>query len=85
MKTSVPLNFGLSWHQGNTETPAPVETPQEEVREPVPDNDSEQYPEDEVPEEEEEEDEEDEEDDSDEGDYKVRPLSFSIKLMLGGS
>uniref|UniRef100_A0A8P4GRW0 Glucosidase 2 subunit beta n=1 Tax=Dicentrarchus labrax TaxID=13489 RepID=A0A8P4GRW0_DICLA len=38
--------------------------------EPVSDNDSEQYPEDDIPEEEEEEDEEDEDDDPDEADYK---------------
>lgn len=55
------------------------------MREPVPDNDSEQYPEDEIPEEEEDDDEEDEDDDPDEGDYKVSPLSFSINLMLDDS
>uniref|UniRef100_A0A667Y4U8 Glucosidase 2 subunit beta n=1 Tax=Myripristis murdjan TaxID=586833 RepID=A0A667Y4U8_9TELE len=56
------------------DTPAPVETPQEEVREPVPDNDSEQYPEDDIPEEEEEEEEEEEDDDDpDEEDDKIPP------------
>uniref|UniRef100_A0A8P4GII7 Glucosidase 2 subunit beta n=1 Tax=Dicentrarchus labrax TaxID=13489 RepID=A0A8P4GII7_DICLA len=60
--------------EANADTPAPVETPQEEMREPVSDNDSEQYPEDDIPEEEEEEDEEDEDDDPDEADYKVSPL-----------
>uniref|UniRef100_A0A8C4HYN6 Glucosidase 2 subunit beta n=1 Tax=Dicentrarchus labrax TaxID=13489 RepID=A0A8C4HYN6_DICLA len=44
--------------EANADTPAPVETPQEEMREP----------------EEEEEDEEDEDDDPDEADYKVSPL-----------
>lgn len=50
-----------------------METPQEEMREPVSDNDSEQYPEDDIPEEEEDDDEEDDDDDPDEGDYKVSP------------
>lgn len=71
MKVSAPLNLWLSWHQANADTPAPVDTPQEEIREPVPDNDSEQYPEDDIPEEEEEDDDEDEDDDPDEVDYKV--------------
>lgn len=63
-----------------------METPQEEMREPVADNDSEQYPEDDIPEEEEEEeDDEEDDDDPDERDYKVCPLSFSIKLMLDDS
>lgn len=70
----------LSWHQAKA--PAPVETPQEEMREPVSDNDSEQYPDDDIPEEDEEDDEEDEDDDPDEADYKVNPLNFSVKLML---
>lgn len=48
---------------------APGEAPQEEVPEPASDNDSETYPEDDVPEEEEEE--EDEDDDDYEEDYKV--------------
>lgn len=55
-----------------------METPQEETKEPVPDNDSEQYPEDDIPEEEEEEDEDDDDEDPDEADYKVSPLSFCI-------
>uniref|UniRef100_A0A4W6C1F6 Glucosidase 2 subunit beta n=1 Tax=Lates calcarifer TaxID=8187 RepID=A0A4W6C1F6_LATCA len=54
--------------------PPPVETPQEEMREPVSDNESEQYPEDpDIPEDEEEDDEEDEDDDQDDGDYKPPP------------
>lgn len=66
--------------------PPPVETPQEEMREPVSDNESEQYPEDpDIPEDEEEDDEEDEDDDQDDGDYKVSPQSFSIKLILDDS
>ncbi|KAM7387100.1 hypothetical protein PAMA_009631 [Pampus argenteus] len=59
-----------------TKAPAPVETLPEEIRESVPDNDSEQYPEDDIPEDEEEEDEEDEDDDDDdpdEADYKRPP------------
>lgn len=52
------------------DTPAPAETPQEE---PVSDNDSEQYPEDDIPEDEEEEDEEDEDDEQEDGDYKAPP------------
>ncbi|XP_026180450.1 glucosidase 2 subunit beta [Mastacembelus armatus] len=50
--------------------PAPVETAQEEIREPVSDNDSEQYPEDDITEDEDDDDEEDEDDDPDDGDYK---------------
>ncbi|XP_003964886.2 glucosidase 2 subunit beta isoform X1 [Takifugu rubripes] len=50
---------------------APGEAPQEEVPEPASDNDSETYPEDDVPEEEEEE--EDEDDDDYEEDYKSPP------------
>ncbi|CAK6971179.1 glucosidase 2 subunit beta [Scomber scombrus] len=53
--------------------PAPVETPQEEMREPVPDNDSEQYQEDDIPEEEEEDDEEEDDDDADDADFKSPP------------
>lgn len=63
-------------YQAGTDSPAPVETPQEEIREPVSDNDSEQYPEDDIPEEEEDDDEEDEDDETDDGDYKVRPRKF---------
>lgn len=55
-----------------------METPQEEMREPVSDNDSEQYPEDDIPEEEEDDDEEDDDDDADDADYKVRPPCFFI-------
>ncbi|KAF3846184.1 hypothetical protein F7725_003262 [Dissostichus mawsoni] len=66
-------NGYLSWQQANTETPAEVETPGEEIREPPSDNESEQYPEDDIPEEEEEDDEEDEEEDQDDGDYKSPP------------
>ncbi|TNN70014.1 Glucosidase 2 subunit beta [Liparis tanakae] len=53
--------------------PAPVETPPEEVREPESDNDSELYPEEDIPEEEEDDEEEDEEDDSDDRDFKSPP------------
>ncbi|XP_029945310.1 glucosidase 2 subunit beta [Salarias fasciatus] len=60
--------------ESNPDTPVPLETPPEE-REPVPDNDSDQYAEDEVPEEDEEDEEEDEDDDSDDGDYKVPPTT----------
>ncbi|XP_010775749.1 glucosidase 2 subunit beta isoform X2 [Notothenia coriiceps] len=59
--------------EANTETPAEVETPGEEIKEPPSDNDSEQYPEEDIPEEEEEDDEEDEEEDQDDGDYKQSP------------
>ncbi|XP_054463486.1 glucosidase 2 subunit beta [Anoplopoma fimbria] len=57
------------------DTPAPVETPPEEIREPDNDNDSEQYPEDDIPDEEEDEDEEDEDDDQDDRDYKSPPTT----------
>uniref|UniRef100_A0A671V3C0 Glucosidase 2 subunit beta n=1 Tax=Sparus aurata TaxID=8175 RepID=A0A671V3C0_SPAAU len=65
----------------NADIPAPVETPQEETREPVPENDSEQYPEEDIPEEEEDDDEEDEDEDPDDGDYKVSPVRISIRFM----
>lgn len=65
--------MSYSWHQAATDSPSPVETPQEEIREPVSDNDSEQYPEDDIPEDEDEDDEDDEDDDPDDGDYKVNP------------
>lgn len=56
---------------------APTETPPEENRELVQDNDSEQFPEDEMPEEEDEEDEDDEDDEPYEEDYRVSPqISF---------
>lgn len=58
--------------ESTTEPPAPVETPPEE-KEPVSDNDSEPYPDYEIPEEEDEEEEDDEDDDSDDGEYKVPP------------
>ncbi|XP_039971424.1 glucosidase 2 subunit beta [Xiphias gladius] len=57
--------------EATADTAAPVETPQEELREPVSDNDSEQYPEDDIPEDGEEDDEEDEDDDPDDADYKT--------------
>ncbi|XP_056263800.1 glucosidase 2 subunit beta [Pseudoliparis swirei] len=53
--------------------PAPVETPPEEVREPESDNDSELYPEEDIPDEEEDDEEEDEEVDSDDRDFKSPP------------
>ena len=84
-KSLCPSNVGLPWHKATTDTTAPVETPQEETREPVSDNDSEQYPEDEIPEDEEEEDEEDEDDDPDDADYKVTQQSFSIRFVLDDS
>ncbi|XP_037648083.1 glucosidase 2 subunit beta [Sebastes umbrosus] len=59
--------------EANADIPAPVETPPEEIREPVPDNDSEQYPEDDIQEEEEEDDEEEEDEDQDDGEYKSPP------------
>ncbi|XP_035035531.2 glucosidase 2 subunit beta [Hippoglossus stenolepis] len=76
-----PVGFEAVWNsikekyisEASTDTPAPAETPQEEMREPVPDNDSEQYPEDDIPEDDEEEDEEDEDDDTEDADYKAPP------------
>uniref|UniRef100_A0A7N6AGZ8 Glucosidase 2 subunit beta n=1 Tax=Anabas testudineus TaxID=64144 RepID=A0A7N6AGZ8_ANATE len=61
------------------------ETPQEEVKEPVSDNDSDQYPEDDIPEDEDEDDEDDDDDDPDDGEYKVNPQIFFLKLMLDDS
>lgn len=52
---------------------APTETPPEEKL--VQDSDSEQFPEDEMPEEEDEEDEDDEDDEPYEEDYRVSPQS----------
>lgn len=63
---------------------APGEPPQEEVPEPVSDNDSEPYQEDDIPEEEEEDDEDDEDDDY-EDDYKVGWSNPSDTPMLGHS
>lgn len=51
------------------------------MREPIPDDDSEQYPEDDIPEEEEEDGDEDD-DEPYEEDYRVRPQSSSITPML---
>lgn len=52
----------------------------------MPDNDSEPYPEDDIPEEEEEQEEEDDEEDDDyEEDYKVGRLNPSDTPMLGHS
>lgn len=72
----------MSWQQAATDSAAPVETPQEEIREPVSDNDSDQYPEDDIPEEEDEDD-EDEDDDPDDGDYKVNPQIFFLQTYAG--
>lgn len=60
--------------QTATDSAAPAETLPEETREPVPDNDSDTYPEDDIPEDEDEDDEDDEDDEPDDGDYKVNPL-----------
>lgn len=60
----------------------PVEIPQEELRDPATENESEQYPEDEIPEDDEEEGEEDEDDDPYEEDYKVEPLDSSMTPIL---
>ncbi|XP_068433944.1 glucosidase 2 subunit beta [Clinocottus analis] len=59
--------------QANVDIPAPVETPPEQNREPESDNDSELYPEDDIPEEDEDEDEEDEDDDTEDRDFKSPP------------
>uniref|UniRef100_A0A7N6AAH0 Glucosidase 2 subunit beta n=1 Tax=Anabas testudineus TaxID=64144 RepID=A0A7N6AAH0_ANATE len=80
-----PLNVPHLWQQAATDSPAPVETPQEEVKEPVSDNDSDQYPEDDIPEDEDEDDEDDDDDDPDDGEYKVNPQIFFLKLMLDDS
>uniref|UniRef100_A0A7N6A2J0 Glucosidase 2 subunit beta n=1 Tax=Anabas testudineus TaxID=64144 RepID=A0A7N6A2J0_ANATE len=86
VKTSpAPLNVPHLWQQAATDSPAPVETPQEEVKEPVSDNDSDQYPEDDIPEDEDEDDEDDDDDDPDDGEYKVNPQIFFLKLMLDDS
>lgn len=50
-----------------------METPPEETTDPIY-NDSEQYPDEDIPEEEDDDDEEDEDDDPDDVDYKVSPL-----------
>lgn len=65
------------WHQSNADTPAPEETSREEINEPVSDNESDRYPDDDIPEDEDDDDEEDEDDDRDEHDYKVSSLNFS--------
>ncbi|XP_024864624.1 glucosidase 2 subunit beta [Kryptolebias marmoratus] len=58
--------------ESNTDAPAPAEPPQEEIKEPASDVDSETYPDDDNPEEEDEDDEE-EDDEMDDGDYKSPP------------
>lgn len=65
--------------EAKAETPEPTETPQEDTREPIADNDSEPYPDDDIPEEEEEEEEEedDEDEDPDERDYKSPPTTHT--------
>uniref|UniRef100_A0A671S1V7 Glucosidase 2 subunit beta n=1 Tax=Sinocyclocheilus anshuiensis TaxID=1608454 RepID=A0A671S1V7_9TELE len=69
---SVWTNIKDKYHsESQPEEPAPVETPPDEVKEPVVDNDSEPYPEDDISEEEEEDD--DDEDDYHEDDDKVPP------------
>ena len=57
-------------HQSNADVPAPVDTSTEEIREPASD-DSELYPDDDIPEEEDDDEDDGEDDDMDEGDYKV--------------
>ncbi|KAA8585263.1 hypothetical protein FQN60_003957 [Etheostoma spectabile] len=55
--------------EANADSPAPVETPPAEIR----DNESEQYPEEDIPDDEDDDEEEDEDDDPDDGDYKSPP------------
>ncbi|KAF7666005.1 hypothetical protein LDENG_00122170 [Lucifuga dentata] len=64
---------GKYMSEPKADTTAPVETTQEDVKEPISENDSEQYPEDDIPDEEEEEEEEDEDDEVDEEDDKSPP------------
>lgn len=69
---SVWTNIKDKYHsESQPEEPTPVETPPDEVKEPVVDNDSEPYPEDDISEEEDEE--EDDEDDYHEDDDKAPP------------
>lgn len=77
--------MALSQHQANADPPAPVETPLEEIRETDSDHESEQYPEEDIPDEEEEEDDEEEEEDDDTDDREVKPPSSSVKLALDDS
>lgn len=65
------MTCDLGLCQAQPDSQAPLETPQEEVREPVSDNDSEPYPEDDIPEEEDEE-EDEEDDEQEEDDDKVK-------------
>ncbi|XP_062306167.1 glucosidase 2 subunit beta [Osmerus eperlanus] len=74
--------FEMTWSRiqdkyiSEADSQAPVEPPQEEVREPVPESESDHYPEEDVGEEEEEDDDEDEEDDEPEDeDSKVPPTA----------
>lgn len=60
--------------EAQADSPAPVETPQEDVREPVPENDSDQYPDDDVGEEEEE---DEEDDDPEDEDAKIPPTAVT--------
>lgn len=68
--------------QSNTDASVPVEPPQEEIKEPVSDNDSETYPDDDNPEEEEDEEDEEDDDEMDDGDYKVSFRCVYMKFKL---
>nr|XP_040047212.1 glucosidase 2 subunit beta [Gasterosteus aculeatus aculeatus] len=73
----------VSEHQANADPPAPVETPLEEIRETDSDHESEQYPEEDIPDEEEEEDDEEEEEDDDTDDREVPPTAQSQEKKDG--
>ncbi|XP_034046749.1 glucosidase 2 subunit beta [Thalassophryne amazonica] len=64
--------------EAKADAPPVVESPHEEVKEPVSDNESEQYPEDDFHEEDDDDEEEDDDDDPDEGDdYKSPPVKHA--------
>lgn len=63
--------------EAKADTPEPIETPQEDTKEPIADTDSEPYPDDDIPEDDDEEDDEDDDDESDERDYKRPPTTHT--------
>lgn len=67
----------ICWYQSTVDVPPPRETTQEETRDTSLDNDSENYPDEDIPEEEDDEDMDEDDEDMEEGDYKVNVLILS--------
>uniref|UniRef100_A0A3B3TK99 Glucosidase 2 subunit beta n=1 Tax=Poecilia latipinna TaxID=48699 RepID=A0A3B3TK99_9TELE len=65
--------------ESTADVPPPGETTQEETRDPSSDNDSENYPDEDIPEEDDDEDMDEDDEDMDEGDYKVNFLILTAQ------